>query len=824
MLWQPYRAGPVPGTGAVRTQLRQRYPLLLRFVILICLPAAVAVVYLLFYLRGSLPPAASHARIRGIHAIVDIWRDAHGVPHVEAKSDDDAYFALGYLHAQDRLWQLERQRRLAEGRLSEVLGKEALESDIWMRTLNLYGSAESAWRVLSPEAQASLQAYADGINAYLREGRTLPLEFLLLDIKPRPWRAIDSLAWFKVFSLSQSNSMRQEADRYVLRRYLTETQWSRLERQYPANAPVTADVLPAMSGIARMTTKLEKELALGGLYVGSNAWVISGSLTESGAPILANDPHMSLQMPSLWYPASLSAGDLSVAGMSIVGLPNIIFGRNAHIAWGGTNMMADTQDLYVLDTDPARPNDYKWNGEWKTLEVRQEVITVRSDFPATLRTPREPVRIQVRRSHLGPIVSDVLGVLDQPVSLRWPALDANDTSYEAIFRLGYARDWQEFNQAIEKLVAPAINLLYADSANNIGYLGAGRIPIRKLGDGSLPVPGSDPRYEWSGYIPFADMPRALNPKQGYLVNANNKVVGEGYPYFISRDWAPPARSERVIAMIKQILARQGKIRFEDVERMQGDVQDLEALGLKDDLLRLLGPRVAQEKSLGVLERWDGGMGREQVGAAIFNMWLNRLKARLLLNELRGDENNSAQTGVLHGYVNALTPLQIGELMTDASYNWCDDRSAERRKSCGDIALESFEEAVAELKKREGRESRWQWGRFHYAVFQHLPFSNVKLLDRVFERRIASAGSENSVDVAAGRYSDSREFEQEFGAVFRQVISPAGAETRHTYMNSTGQSGNPLSSHFDDMLEPFNRVEFFELTYRGAASAGHGGGG
>ena len=241
------------------------------------------------------------------------------------------------------------------------------------------------------------------------------------------------------------------------------------------------------------------------------------------------------------------------------------------------------------EPDPDRPNDYKWNGEWKALEIRQEEIRVRSDFPAALREPLKPVRLQVRRSHLGPIVSDVLGVLDQPVSLRWPALDEKDTSYEAIFRLAYAKDWREFNHAVERLISPAINLVYADSANNIGYVGAGKIPIRKQGDGSLPVPASDPRYEWTGYIPFADMPRVLNPEQGYLVNANNKVVSERYPYFISRDWAPPARAQRVIAMIGETLEAHGKIRFEDVERMQGDVQDLEAARLKDHLLRLLAP-------------------------------------------------------------------------------------------------------------------------------------------------------------------------------------------------------------------------------------------
>jgi penicillin G amidase len=792
-----------------------RHPLLMRFLLLICLPLVACLALAFNYLRSTLPESTLDVAVSGVHATIKIRRDANGVPRVEAQSANDAYFALGYLHAQDRLWQMEMQRRLAQGRLSEVLGRETLGQDIWMRTLNLYGAAEKSWPRLSAQAQASLESYANGVNAYLKEGRTLPPEFLLLGVTPRPWRALDSLAWFKVFALSQSISMRREANRYVLRRYLTENQWGELEQQYPLGAPVTTDVLPAMQRIAGMSLKLEQKLALGGPYVGSNAWVISGALTEDGAPILANDPHMGLQMPSLWYVASLSAPDLSVSGMSVVGLPNIIFGRNSHIAWGATNMMADTQDLYVLETNPDQPNDYKVNGAWKTMEVHQEEIQIRNDFPATLRKPLEPVRIQVRCSHLGPVVSDALGMLDQPVSLRWPALEENDTSYEAIFRLGYAKDWQEFTQALEYLVSPAVNLLYVDTANNIGYVGAGKIPVRKLGDGSLPVPAADPRYDWQGYIPFAEMPRAFNPKQGYLVNANNKIVTDRYPYFISRDWAPPARAQRVIAMIEETLKAHGKIRFTDVQKMQGDVKDLEAIELKDYLLSLVAERSRQSEPLKLLRQWNGEMTREQIPAAIFNMWLRRLKDHLLLDDLEGYENNSAQTGVLRGYVDAVTTQQIKALMHPGS-GWCDDRSTKHKESCAEIARLSLEEALAELQQRHGSEAHWQWGQLHTTVFKHLPFSSTNVLDHVFERRIAGAGSENSVDVSPSRYSDAKGFEQEFGAVFRQVISLAPGKVRHAYMNSTGQSGNPLSTHFDDMLGPFSRVEFFEL--HDAASA------
>jgi len=792
-------------------------PLLVRFAICICLPLGAAAWFGYSELRTSLPQASGILAVNGLKESVSIVRDGNGVPYVRAASDMDAYFALGYLHAQDRLWQLEVSRRLAQGRLSEIMGRKALSEDIWMRTLDLYGAAQSAWPALSDEARASLQAYADGINAYLVEDRTLPPEFLLLGVEPQPWRPIDSLAWFKVFSLNQSNGMRMEANRYVARKYLPQSQWVLLERDYPADAPVTVEVLPVMQDIAAMGLTLADHLGFGGKYVGSNAWVLSGALTADGSPLLANDPHMGLRMPSPWYVAHLSAPGYSASGMSVVGLPNIVFGRNARIGWGGTNMMADTQDLYILETDPDRPNYYKADGQWQALDVRQEEIRVKSDFPAALREPMNPVRIQIRSSKLGPVISDALRTVDQPVSLRWPGLDPGDTSYEGIFRLAYAKNWQEFNIALSAIVVPAINVVYADTANNIGYVAAGRVPKRGWGDGILPVAASDPRYEWHGYIPFAEMPRVFNPPSGFVVSANNKVAGEDYLYFISRDWAPPARAERITAMIKTLIDRQGRIRPEDVERMQGDVKDLEASELKDYLFTLLPERVVSNPAMLELKDWRGSMAQGQTPAAVFSLWVKNIKQRLLLDGFKDSGDNSVQMEVLRGYVAGVTPLQVKRMLISSDPGRCGNRSGVGTGSggaggsnCAELVQASLNDALEELEKWQGDQNNWKWGELHRARFQHLPFSDVNLLDDVFGRRISSPGSENSVNVAAGHYRPMKGFEQTFGAVFRQVMSLAPRDGRHSYMNSTGQSGNPLSDHFDDMLEPFNRVEFFIL--------------
>lgn len=794
-----------------------RHPLLWRLVLWVCLPIAIGIWLGYVHLRQSLPQSGTHHVAHGLAGDVQISRDAHGVPYVRATTDMDAYFAMGYLHAQDRLWQLEMARRIPQGRLAEVLGQQALQSDTWMRTLDVRGAAQRAWPALAPEAQRSLQAYADGINARLAEGATLPPEFLMLGITPEPWTPVDSLAWFKVFSLNQSNGMRAEADRYLARKYLPERQWALLERTYPDDAPTTLGLHQPMQALSGLGLHLEQTLGHGGPHVGSNSWAVSGSLTRDGAPLLANDPHMALQMPSAWYVAELSAPGFSVSGMSVVGLPVIVFGRNRHVAWGGTNMMADTQDLYVLETHPERPNAYRLDGQWLDMTVRQEEIPVRADFPSSLRAPREPARVQIRSTRFGPVVSDAAGLFDQPVSLRWSGLDDGDTSYEGIFRLAYARNWTEFNAALSHVVTPAINVVYADDAGNIGYVAAGRIPVRGSGDGSMPAPGVDSSSGWNGYVPFSDMPRSFNPAGGIIVSANNRVAADSYPHFISRDWAPPARAERITAMIKEALSRNGTLDVEQTRLMQADTLDREAVALRDYLVSHVSPELASTRLMKELKHWDGRMGADQRSPAIFNFWLKNLRSRLLLDHLGSGQGATDQTHALRGYVAGVTPLQIRQLLQSPDPAWC-ERAADGTSSCARTMQLAFDDALRELDKYESDYARWEWGRLHRARFNHVPFGDVNLLDRVFARRLPSPGSENSVNVAAGIYRPMKGFEQNFGAVFRQVMVMGQGGGQHAYMNSTGQSGNPMSPHFDDMLEPFAAAQLYTLKQPDAVSS------
>ncbi len=380
--------------------------------------------------------------MRGLAAPVQISRDEHGVPSIVARTDRDAFFAVGYVHAQDRLWQLELQRRLVAGRLSEVFGRGSINQDVWARTLGLQRVAASAWSDLSPGARDSLTAYAEGVNAWLATHHSLPLEFDLLGVTPEPWRATDSLAWNCMFALSLAGNFREEITRSLAAQVLSPEKLSVLYGRPTDRTLLQAGARLEPAKLARLAAF--QAAPLPGLRdrarAGSNAWVVAGSRAEHGQALLANDPHLPLQLPSLWYALRLEGDRLDTAGMSLVGLPVVIFGRSRHVAWGGTNMMADQQDLYLERVDPNDAGRYEVSGRFEPFVTRRETIAVRADFPAWLREPLQPITIEVRSTRHGPVISDQFDLFEQPVALHWSLFERPASSYEAFFRVSYAHD------------------------------------------------------------------------------------------------------------------------------------------------------------------------------------------------------------------------------------------------------------------------------------------------------------------------------------------------------------------------------------------------
>lgn len=796
--------------------MRSGFPILKRFALFVFLPLVLLLSWLYVHGRQGLPPPSQVVQVPG-GSSVRIVRDEHGVPRLQADRDEDIYFAMGYVQAQDRLWQMELQRRLAAGRLSEVFGKELLMQDSWMRTLGLRRSAESAHSALSAPARRSLAAYANGVNAWLGEGHPLPLEFGLFGVKPEPWSAIDSLSWGKVFSLSLSGNLDQEIGKAVSARYLAPRQ---MQSFFPGKLdPEEGEVvqpssLASLTSLAALSRNLHLDWNIGGREVGSNAWVVAGRHTVDGGALLANDPHLGLQMPSPWYPVVQQGAQLRAQGMSLVGLPPVIFGQNGHIAWGGTAMMADVQDLAVQRFDPKDPGRYLADGAWLPVERRMEEIVVASAFPSFLHQKLKPVRIEVRSTRDGPIVSAMRGkAIGQPLALRWTALQAGDRSYESMYAVSYAKDWETFKASYRHYVAPALNMLYADREGNIGYLGIGAIPVRRKGDGSMPVPGWNADFAWQGQIPFDAMPSRYNPPEGYIASANDRPVDDTYPYFISNDWAPPARGERIRELLAQGIASGRRLKVEDMQKIQMDERSLSARRLVPVLTAIKPASEEERRALALLKGWSGDMSASSGQAALFNVWMRHLSSALFGGALGEDWVRHDEVQYVRSVLSMATIDQIERALTDPQAVWCDPKAPESsRRSCDGVLRASLGQAVAELQRRMGEdEEDWRWGDIHHVLYEHQPFSSIRGLSGLFERRVDSGGGPDSINVSGFSVDGTNGYIGHFGASSRQVIALGRSGVQHHYMNSTGQSGNWMSRHYADMVQPFARGEFYTLT-------------
>lgn len=782
---------------------RRTHPLLFRFFLWIGLPLISFLLLAYVYFSRSLPMEHGSIRLAGLSDTVRIVNDEYGVPHIFAQTDRDAWFALGYLHAQNRLWQMESQRRLGQGRLSELLGRSLLQNDQFMRTLGLYRVAKNNFKYLGPTARRSLEAYAGGVNAWLAQDHVLPIEFQVLGFRPEPWQAHDSLLQIKLIALSLDRNYRDDLTFSLLTKTLGAQRANQIRAGYPQQSAVVTqaqtELSPAhLSALLTLNDRIDDMFRLAGEGAGSNAWVVAGQYTQSGKPLLANDPHMKTQMPSIWYLAEIHGDKLHVAGGTIPGLPLVLAGHNESIAWGMTALYADTQDIFLERKQVANDNLYEVDGRWVPVQVEEQWINVRADFPAFLNKPPAPVRWPVRSTHHGPLISDALGEIDSPMALKWCALKDDDTSYAAFLAINYAQDWPAFRAALEHHTSPTLNFIYADRQGNIGYAAGGEVPLRGSGDGSLPVPGWTSRFDWIGTIPRADLPHSLNPASGYIVTANNKIHGEGYPYFISRDWAPAYRADRITDLIAGEIRAGRKLTVESFVRMQGDEMNLQAGQLRQFFASVAAVTARQKQAVGYLRNWDLQTDEESVAASIYHAWLRHFSRSILEDALQAD--------ALHEYrrvdrklYDEIYPVFLNEVVNGSMPEWCDMPGTPGMESCSTRALVSLDSAMKDLTLIGGTDMRkWQWGRLHRAYYPHGLFTKVKLLDRIFDRSIAQGGDAYTVDVAPAVFSKDKGYQALAGASYRQVVD-LGDWRRSRFLNNTGQSGNIFSSHYDDYL-------------------------
>lgn len=794
---------------------RQR-PLLARFVFFVITPVLACGVFLFTYLLKSVPEHEGELFLDGVSASVYINRDEDGVAHIDAASDLDAYFALGYLHAQQRLWQMEFNRRLGAGRLSEIFGRTALASDQLMRTLGLYKSAARALENLNETERQHLDVYVEGINAWIKQAEYLPVEFQMLDFRPELWTPEDSLLQVKLLGLELSGNYKQElAYDLVARKHsgaLADLVFHN-EVNEPRSGVVarrSSGPVDLASGLLSLSLDLEQRFGFGGEFTGSNAWVVAGRFTRSGLPMLANDPHLKMKIPSIWYLAELKGDRLWVSGATIPGLPLVIFGRNRHFAWGGTNPDADVQDLFLEQINSQNGNLYRVGDQWHALEVEQQWIKVKADFPAFLRSENSPVRWDVRSSRHGPLISDAIGRTDKPMALSWTGLSEDDTSFSSFYQLNRAESEEEFDQALAQHIAPVLTILYADINGNIGERIVGRIPIRASGKGRFPVEGWTGKSEWVGFVPPEQLPQSKNPAKGYLVSANDQTYENSYPHLISNNWKPSYRADRIKWLLQTKISAGKKFSASDFQAIQGDYKDLQAEEMRQFISSLKPLNARQEQALAYLGRWDQSMSSDSVAATIYHTWLRHFAFLILEDDLRADLLYIHQGAMLQDIARVVRPELLKLIVGGQQEKWCDRNDTPNVETCADIGLLALDEAIAELTRFAGsRMSKWQWGEVNSTMNLHLMFAQSNMLKQVFNREISAGGSQYTVNMGAGYFLKDKGYHQIYGPTYRQINDLKSLED-NLFISNTGQSGNVMSRGYDNYVEPHRNMKYFRM--------------
>lgn len=758
------------------------------------------------YAWRASPQTEGELQVAGLPAAVRVVRDAHGIPTIDAATPQALHFALGFVHAQDRLWQLETHRRIGSGRLAEAFGEAAVPNDRFLRILGVRRLAAAQWAKLSPASRETLQAYTDGINAYLDQHLgARPPEFVLLGLPLERWQPEDSLAWATMMAWDLGGNWTTELLRMRLSLKLPVARIDELLPPYPGERPLpVADYAALFRGLglsADLGRRAQAAAPLSGVEgAGSNNWVLAPARTTTGGPLLANDPHLKLSSPALWYFARLKAPGIDVAGATLPGLPGVVLGQNADIAWGFTNTAPDVQDLYLEQLDPADPTRYRTPDGWATFTTRQEVIRIKGGAEVTL---------TVRETRHGPVISDAdlpatRGLTGPPampshaLAMRWTALADDIDPVGVSTAIQRADSVEAFIAAARGWVAPMQNMVVADRAGHIALVIPGRVPVRaKAHDlmGQVPAPGWLPQYDWQGFLPADALPVVRNPPAGWLATANQRTVPADYPHYLTSEWAAPWRQQR----IEQVLAARERHTLDDLARLQADQRSLAVRPLLPWLQRAAAAQPAVQP---LLAGFDGEMAADQPAPLIFWAFARQLALRVFGDELGTEaEERSWRDG-------------LEAVMAREDAWWCDDKRTPAAETCATQADGALADALAELRARFGDDpARWRWGDAHVARSEHRPFTRVKPLARWFEQRVPVGGDTYTVNV--GRVvlrADTTTGERYFtdhGPSLRGLYDLAD-RSRSKVMHSTGQSGLPWAAHWRDFSAPWAAVEYVPL--------------
>ena len=779
------------------------YKIILRIFLLLIIVAAAGIGWLV----TSLSWTSGETTVAGIAKPVDILRDDNGVPHIAAENDDDSYFALGVAHAQDRFWQMEMMRRFGAGRLAEVFGPDLVDRDKWMRTLGLYRLAEKMVEDAAPPVRSALQAYARGVNHWRQAdiGLLAP-EFALFPYTPEPWKPADSLVWGKIMAARLGGNWRGEVLRAKLAKSMLPAKVRELWPAYPSDGPTTVASSDGPTTVASDVSGTHGTSGFGDVVAGldtlppwplgwpkgaSNAWAVAGSTAEAGGAILANDPHLAFTAPILWYLARVETPEWTAMGATVPGVPFFILGQTGSHAWGMTSTQSDIEDLFIEKIDTNEPGRYRTPNGSEAFRVRKEVIKVKG---------AADVALSVRTTRHGPVISDlrprIAGLVDDThlVALSATYLKPGDRTSDAFYDLVRATDWPAFRAALRLFRAPQQNFFFADTDGEVGFITAGRVPIRGKGQGYVPTNGWTGETDWTGFLPLIELPQVAGIP--FVFNANNRVAGSDYEHFLGHDWAPPHRADRIRSLLDDGLGRTAK----GAQTMQRDLFSNMARDLLPLMIKTKTQSARAGRALALLRNWDGVMAGERSEPLIFSAWLLALNKALYGDELA--DNLPAFLGS--------RPLAVKSLLTRRQ-GWCDNVTTTPVETCDEQLSGSLESAITDLAATQGSDvAAWRWDALHVAHFPHPVFTRVPLLNHLADLRVPTGGGNATINRGAMRFSDSlTPFKHVHGAGYRAVYDLKDPSASR-FIIATGQSGNPLSPKYRNFLEHWGAGGYISL--------------
>jgi penicillin amidase len=731
-------------------------------------------------IRGTL-------KAKGLLKPTNVLRDRWGVAHIYAQNQHDLFFAQGYVAAQDRLFQMELWKRSGQGRLAEVLGPSALERDVNARLLQYHGEMKAEYESYAPDTKEILEAFTDGINAYIATrlqagGSGLPVEFQLAGFKPEPWKPEDCLNRMAAFSMT-GNSFSELEDAAVVAAIGAEKASSLFE----FDPPVKLDPAPGLD-LSGLNRELLKNLVGSDTRIefpargveGSNDWTVSGALTSTGKPILANDPHRVIAEPSLRYMVHLVAPGWDVIGAGEPGLPGVALGHNQHIAWGFTIFGLDQQDLYVEELNPADRMQYKTEHGWGQMQTQKATFHVRG---------RPDVTVDLKFTRHGPVLWENG---KRALALRWVGAEPGTAGYLASLAVDRAHNWNDFEAAMQRWKVPSENIVYADNQGNIGEHSTGLAPLRNW-TGLLPVPGAG-GYEWSGFVPNNELPHFYNPKDGFLATANHKMIPEGYPYKVGYEWAPKFRVHRIISVLESA-GKDKKLGMEDMEKLQTDVLSLPAVQLTR-LLRAAAGSMPDPAEHMMLD-WNHVVEQDSAAAALYEIWLQELTTAVM---------HRAAPESVWKLLDDWTPAQVLRYLANPTANVFGVNPVAERNN---MLRDTLNTAFSKMAKFEGPDlSSWTWGRLHTVRFRH-PLDHLPGAAEVMDLGPAPRPGDEYTVNATGYFGGS--YDQVSGASYREILDTSDWDDS-VAVNTPGQSGQPESTHYSDLMPLWRDGKYFPLVY------------